>query len=102
MMINVLVTSQYYENYNTSGEGAPYWKPKGGFNFMMPLDSNDLFYGEESLVRAISILLEKESTEYARFEYLNHDILWETPRVVNGLGETIVDAYKELELISQN
>ena len=99
MMINVLVTAQYYENYNTSGEGAPYWKPKGGFNFMMPFESDALYYGENALVRAISILLKKQSNGGARFEYINHDIMWDTPRVVNGLDEAIVDAYKELELI---
>ena len=101
-MINVLVTSQYYENYNTTGEGAPYWKPKGSTRFMFPVEDGVLFYGDDTLVEAISRMLTEQSSEYARYEYRDYDVLWELPRVVTGLGETIENVYKELELISKN
>jgi hypothetical protein len=102
MMINVMVTCQYYENYNVGPDGfgeVPYWKPKGGHTFMMPFDSDSLYFGEDALIKGIKTLLETQSNLACRFEYIDHDILWEQPQVVNGLDEVVESAYKVLELV---
>jgi len=69
MMINILVSAQYYENYNTTGEGAPYWKPKGGVDFSFPIDSDlVLNIPSKMLADALTNMVEEQSNEYSRYE----------------------------------
>jgi len=88
MMISVLVSAQYYENY--SDNQTPYWKPKGGVDFSFPVDSDLVMYAyKEELKLALINLVEAQSNEYSRYEYIDHEVKFSKPIVVEGLGEEL-------------
>ena len=97
MKVNVVVNCQYFENYNvgpdgfnTFGDKQPHWKPKGGHTFTMPIDSDTVTYTEPSeLVDAICSLVEKQNNVASRFQYIDHEIQWSEPDVIEGLQEEI-------------
>ena len=83
-MCTIQVTAQYYENYSDSN--IPYWKPKGGVDFHFPLDADvALYVYNEDLVRAITKMVEEQSNEHCRYEYIDHEIKFSKPVVVDGL-----------------
>jgi hypothetical protein len=91
MMINVLVSAQYYENYNTTGEGAPYWKPKGGMDFCFPIDSDLVMYTyKEDLKAALIKMVEEQSDGHSLYEYIDHEVKFFNPIVVEGLNEQLM------------
>ena len=94
----VLVHCQYYENYNVGPDGfgeVPYWKPKGGHTFEMPIDSDVVFYADtEVVVQAIKNMVEKQNSIAERFEYREHEFVSVEPSVVNGLEEEIDRLYE--------
>ena len=84
MMCTIQVTAQYYENYSDSN--TPYWKPKGGVDFHFPLDADvALYVHREDLVNAITKMVEEQSNEHFRYEYIDHEIKFSKPIVVEGL-----------------
>jgi hypothetical protein len=88
MMISVLVSAQYYENY--SDNQTPYWKPKGGVDFSFPIDSDLVMYAyKEDLKSALIKMVEEQSDEYSRYEYIDHEVKFSKPIVVEGLGEEL-------------
>jgi hypothetical protein len=88
MMISVLVSAQYYENY--SDNQTPYWKPKGGVDFSFPIDSDLVMYAyKEDLKVALIKLVEEQSNEYSRYEYIDHEVKFGKPILVEGLGEEL-------------
>jgi hypothetical protein len=88
MMISVLVSAQYYENY--SDNQTPYWKPKGGVDFSFPIDSDLVMYSyKEDLKSALIKMVEEQSNEYSRYEYIDHEVKFGKPIVVEGLGEEL-------------
>jgi hypothetical protein len=90
MMISILVSAQYYENYNTTGEGAPYWKPKGGVDFSFPIDSDLVMYAyKEDLKSALIKMVEEQSNDYSRYEYIDHEVKFGKPIVVEGLEKEL-------------
>ena len=90
MMISILVSAQYYENYNTAGEGAPYWKPKGGADFSFPVDSELVMYlYKEDLREALIKMVEEQSNEHSLYEYIDHEVKFSAPIVVEGLGRVL-------------
>lgn len=94
----VLVHCQYYENYNVGSDGfgeVPYWKPKGGHTFEMPIDSDVVFYADtEVVVQAIKNMVEKQNSIAEKFEYREHEFVSVEPSVVNGLEEEIDRLYE--------
>jgi hypothetical protein len=94
MMISILVSAQYYENY--SDNQTPYWKPKGGVDFSFPIDSDLVMYAyKEDLKSALIKMVEEQSNEYSRYEYMSHEVKFSKPIVVEGLG-------RELEMMCLN
>jgi hypothetical protein len=88
MMISILVSTQYYENY--SDNQTPYWKPKGGVDFSFPVDSDLVMYAyKEDLKVALIKMVEEQSNEYSRYEYIDHEVKFSKPIVVEGLGEEL-------------
>jgi hypothetical protein len=84
MMINILVSAQYYENY--SDTDTPYWKPKGGVDFSFPVDSELVMYVRREFLENVLIkMVEKQSNDYSRYEYLSHEVKFSNPIVVEGL-----------------
>ena len=87
-MISILVSAQYYENY--SDNQTPYWKPKGGADFSFPVDSELVMYlYKEDLRKALIKMVEEQSNEYSRYEYIDHEVKFGKPIVVEGLGEEL-------------
>lgn len=87
-MISILVSAQYYENY--SDTQTPYWKPKGGVDFSFPIDSDLVMYAyKEDLKSALIKMVEEQSNEYSRYEYIDHEVKFGKPIVVEGLGEEL-------------
>ena len=99
MLVNLLVNCQYYENYNVGPEGfgeVPHWKPKGGHQFLMPINSDYLMYADESeIVSAITKVVEKQNTISCKFEYREYEIQWSKPDVVGGLEEELKSLMNE-------
>ena len=99
MKVNLLVECQYYENYNVGPEGfgeVPHWKPKGGHQFLMPINSDYLMYADESqIVEAITKIVEKQNTISCKFEYREYQIQWGTPDKVGGLEEELKSLMSE-------
>jgi hypothetical protein len=88
MMISILVSAQYYENY--SDNQTPYWKPKGGVDFSFPIDSDLVMYAyKEELREALIKMVEEQSNEYSRYEYIDHEVKFSAPIVVEGLGREL-------------
>jgi hypothetical protein len=88
MMISILVSAQYYENY--SDNQTPYWKPKGGVDFSFPVDSDLVMYAyKEELREALIKMVEEQSNEYSRYEYIDHEVKFAAPIVVEGLGREL-------------
>ena len=88
MMISILVSAQYYENYSDSKN--PYWKPKGGADFSFPVDSDLAIYAcKEDLKNALIKMVESQSNEYSLYEYISHEFKFSDPIVVEGLGEEL-------------
>jgi hypothetical protein len=88
MMISILVSAQYYENYSDSKN--PYWKPKGGADFSFPVDSDLAIYAcKEDLKNSLMKMVEEQGNEYSRYEYISHEFKFSDPIVVEGLGEEL-------------
>lgn len=84
MMCTIQVTAQYYENY--SDTNTPYWKPKGSVDFHFPLDADLVLYAPKSvLVEALTKMVEEQSNGYALYEYIDHEVKFSNPIVVEGL-----------------
>ena len=87
-MISILVSAQYYENY--SDNQTPYWKPKGGADFSFPVDSDLVMYVyKEELREALIKMVEEQSNEHSRYEYIDHEVKFAAPIVVEGLGREL-------------
>jgi hypothetical protein len=88
MMISILVSAQYYENY--SDNQTPYWKPKGGADFSFPIDSDLVMYIPKGVLEnALIKMVEEQSNEYSRYEYIDHEVKFSAPIVVEGLGREL-------------
>ena len=89
MMCTIQVIAQYYENY--SDTTTPYWKPKGGVDFHFPLDADTAFnIPPKVLVEALTKMVEERSNDYSRYEYLEHEVKFSNPIVVEGLHEQLM------------
>lgn len=98
MNVKIVVNCQYYENYNVGPDGfgeVPYWKPKGGHTFEMPVDSDVVMYtDDEVMAKAIINLVESQNSIAERFEYREHRVVFTEPSVVEGLESEIQKLYE--------
>ena len=94
MMISVLVSAQYYENY--SDNQTPYWKPKGGVDFSFPIDSELVMYlYKKDLREALIKMVEEQSDGHSLYEYIDHEVKFSAPIVVEGLAKEL----QKMELV---
>lgn len=85
MKSKLVVSCQYYENYNVGPEGfgeTPHWKPKGGHEFVIEVDSDVLLYSNK-LEQHLTKLVEAQSTIAEKFEYRDHELKWSEPSVLS-------------------
>jgi len=79
MNCTVKVIAQYYENY--SDTKTPYWKPKGGQEFQIVIDSDTILYSDE-LKSHLTELVAAQSNEHFKYEYIEHDVQFIKPIVL--------------------
>jgi hypothetical protein len=85
MDCKLVINCQYYENYNVGPDGfgeVPYWKPKGGHEFEIEVDSDVVMYSNK-LEQHLTKLVEAESTIVEKFEYVSHELKWSEPSVLS-------------------
>ena len=85
MDVKLVINCQYYENYNVGPEGfgeVPHWKPKGGHEFEIEVDSDVLLYSNK-LEEHLTKMVEDETTEYEKFEYRGHELKFSEPTELN-------------------
>lgn len=100
IIMNTLVQifAQVHENYgahdwNGQGTCPQSWKPKGCQMFTLRVDSDAFSYVEEQCVKAIEKLLEKQSNDFYRYEYLSHELVFQEPIALNDAEfETLLQA----------
>ena len=76
-MATIQILTQYYENYGFN-EGTEHWKPKGGFEFTVEVDSDVLMYTND-LKAILSQMVQEQSNELERFEYIEHNVSFSEP-----------------------
>ena len=84
MKSKVIVYTQFYENYNVGPDGfgeVPHWKPKGGHEFEIEVDSDVLLYSNK-LEEHLTKLVAEESTIAEKFEYRGHELKWSEPSTI--------------------
>ena len=80
MNCTVKVMAQYFENY--SDTNTPYWKPKGGQEFQIVIDSDTILYSDE-LKSHLTTLVAAQSNEHHKYEYIEHDVEFKKPIVLD-------------------
>ena len=80
MNCTVKVMAQYFENY--SDTKTPYWKPKGGQEFQIVIDSDTILYSDE-LKSHLTTLVAAQSNEHFKYEYIEHDVQFKEPIVLD-------------------
>jgi hypothetical protein len=79
--VDIRVTAQKQENYNWAQGGDPYWKNKGGAEFILKgIDSDDTLYATSGEVdRIIQEMLNDKSGDYIKYTLLSWELIWFTP-----------------------
>jgi hypothetical protein len=80
MNCTVKVMAQYFENY--SDTNTPYWKPKGGQEFQIVIDSDTILYSDE-LKNHLKEMISNQSDEHNKYEYIEHDVEFKKPIVLD-------------------
>ena len=76
MKSKFLFLCQYYENYSDTEN--PYWKPKGGVNFVLHIDSDCMFYAEQEVIKWFQeVVLPKHNNSHFKYEYLSNEMACE-------------------------
>ena len=83
MNCRIIINSQYYQNY--SDTETPYWKPKGGHEFQIIVNSDVLMYSNE-LEKHLTKIVSKQSDGKEKFEYKGHEVQFSDPTML-GSGE---------------
>jgi len=103
MQVKVKVQAQYFENYNVDANGfnnygdkKPHWKPKGGQEFIFPVDSDWLMYVDRGeMVEAIDQMLANQSNVACKYEYIDHEVDFGEPIVLEGLEKIREEIFGE-------
>jgi len=80
MNCTIKVMAQYHENY--SDTNTPYWKPKGGQEFQIVMDSDIVMYSND-LVKHLMDVVSSQSDEHNKYSYLEHDVEFIKPVVLD-------------------
>ena len=80
MNCTIKVMAQYFENY--SDTKTPYWKPKGGQEFQIVIDSDVVMYSND-LVKHLMEIVSAQSDEHNKYSYLEHDVEFIKPVVLD-------------------
>ena len=70
-MSKLVIGTQYKENYNTTGEGEPYWKYKGGSEYIVSIPKG---MSQEECLNEVSPLIEYKNEMSEEF-VLGHSVV---------------------------
>jgi len=94
----VRIESQYYENYGSAE--APHWKPKGGQEFTVRIDSDIILWDQEGAESVIAHMLDDRSNEYVRYELISMEPVFCEPIALDvDIFNALYDA--QVEMASQ-
>ena len=88
MDTTIRITAQFYENYaiGPNGlEGTPYWKPKGGHEFIIKANSDVVMYADD-LKAILTDMVAEQSNDYEKFEYIDHEVIFSEPTELSSEG----------------
>ena len=91
MTVTIRITAQYYENY--SDTNVPYWKPKGGREFLIEGVDDDVVMYADDLVAVLTDVVANESDEHNKYEYLEHVVDFFKP--INIDSKIVSDAIRK-------
>ena len=84
----IIISTQFYENYNvgpdgfnTYGDKLPHWKPKGGHEFVIEMDSDYVFYCNDADA-IFKKMVEKHNSIAEKFEYIGYEVKFGEPTVL--------------------
>lgn len=81
MDTTIRITAQFYENYAIGPNGptgTPYWKAKGGHEFILKVDSDVAMYAP-NLKDILKDMVADQSNQYEKFEYIDHEMVFSKP-----------------------
>jgi len=91
---SIRVSTQYRENYGDVN--TPYWKMKGGVEFVFNNVDDSVMYAFNSTIdQVITELLEAKSDDYCSYELLSWEWIFGEPRVLS--TEDLISRVIELE-----
>ena len=88
-MVTVVVLCQYYENYSDSS--TPHWKPKGGLEYVLRVDTDWVMYLEEKLMEVVREVLVGECNDYVHVEYVSHEVKFHDPVDITDKVNTLLE-----------
>ena len=80
MDCKIIINAQYHENY--SDTDTPHWKPKGGQEFQIVVNSDVLMYSND-LVKHLMEIVSAQSDEHNKYSYLEHEVEFIKPIVLD-------------------
>ena len=73
MKSKFLFLCQYFENYSDTEN--PYWKPKGGVQFVVYIDCDCMFYAENEVIKWFKeVVLPKHNNLLCKYEYVSNEM----------------------------
>lgn len=87
---NIIVVSQYSENYNLDNSLKPFWKDKGVVHWELPITPETVFtISDEILIDSIKEILKSESNEVVSYTYVEHEVRFGPPMINDSMEEII-------------
>ena len=76
MKSKFLFLCQYFENYSDTEN--PYWKPKGGVQFVVYIGCDSMFYAENEVIKWFKeVVLPKHNNLCCKYEYVSNEMACE-------------------------
>ena len=84
----IYTTMTIFNNYCKNGITILFRQFEVDFHF--PLNANvALYIRKEALVEALIKMVEEQSNDYSLYEYIDHEVKFSNPIVVEGLGRQL-------------
>jgi hypothetical protein len=85
MNVQIRITAQVQENYQHNDTNIPYWKMKGGREFIIDsVDSDAAMYTTSSKMDSvIQTMLDEHSNNHTRYTLIEWEIMFSSPIILN-------------------
>jgi hypothetical protein len=78
MNVDIRISAQYYENYSDTSE-LPYWKAKGGYEFIVRNIDSDLLYFTDEVGEVLKQMVADKSNSHEKFELVSWEAIYTQP-----------------------